>query len=145
MKGYKRSRKKPVLRLSLSTPPLSFSPPCVCLSLSPSPLPCCLSLSFSFACVVLCKMERGAWQSRARACPARTVNTVTETFKKPRHAQETPSSLDTDSEGPTQLPARSQNEGTPELSLKTTKNTEHVPGQCQRQKTNKTMSPYIPP
>jgi hypothetical protein len=73
-------------------------------------------------------MERQGRQSRPRACSARTVSTVSKPFKKPRQAKERPSSLDTDSEGPTQLPPQSDNEGPPDLNPKTTdNNTEYVP------------------
>jgi hypothetical protein len=72
-------------------------------------------------------MERQGWQSRARACSARTVSTVSKPFKKPRQAKERLRSPDTESEAPTQLPPQSDNEGTPDLNPKTTKNTEYVP------------------
>ena len=72
-------------------------------------------------------MERQAWQSRARACNARTVQSVSKPFKKPRPAKETPSSVDSDSEGPTQLPAQDENVSSPVLQLTTTENKEYVP------------------
>jgi hypothetical protein len=65
--------------------------------------------------------------SRARACSGRKVSTVSKPFKKPKQAKETPNSLDTDSEGPIQLPPQSDNEGTPDLNPKTTENSEYVP------------------
>ena len=91
-------------------------------------LPCVVvSLSVIFVCVFLCKMERQGWQSRPRACSARTVSTVSQPFKKPRQAKERPSPQDTDSEGPTQLPPQPDNEGPPDLNPKTTANREYVP------------------
>jgi hypothetical protein len=72
-------------------------------------------------------MSRQGWQSRARACSARTVSTVSKPFKKPRPAKERPSSLDTDSEGPIQLSPQSDNESPPDLNPKTTENSEYVP------------------
>ena len=65
------------------------------------------------ACARIClcvrgvqEMERQAWQSRARACNARRVESVSKPFKKPRPAKETPSSV---------------------LQLTTTENKEYVP------------------
>lgn len=72
-------------------------------------------------------MERQAWQSRGRACNARRVESVSKPFKKPRPAKETPSSVDSDSEGPTQLPAQDENVSAPVLQLTTTENKEYVP------------------
>ena len=72
-------------------------------------------------------MSGPGWQSRARACSARTVSSVSKPFKKPRQAKERPSSQDTDSEGPTQLPPQSHNESSPDLNPKTTENSEYVP------------------
>ncbi len=82
------------------------------------------------------------------------VSTVSKPFKKPRQAKERPSSLVTDSEGPTQLPAQSETEPSPEIHLKTTKNTEYVTSPASLRTVSETeptttvqttMSPYIPP
>ena len=72
-----------------------------------------------------CKMSRQGWQSRVRACSARTVSTVSKPFKTPRKARQTPSSQDTDSEGPTQLFSTKNGEYVPSpASLKTVSETE---------------------
>ena len=87
-------------------------------------------------------MEKGAWQSRPRACAAnktQPVNSLRKPFKKPRQAKETPSvpvktvdKVDTESEGPTQLQATANSDGTvyvamSEFLLENPKNSEYLP------------------